>query len=319
VQSNIDFILSQLEGVKQSGAGQWISRCPAHEDRSPSLAISIGAEGQVLLYCFRGCNLDEIVSSLGIDVAALWPDSGKDISPEERRLRKVEAEQKRIGRELEDQRDRLAALERIHQCSDHIEYYNNLRDRPEAIEYWLTQGMEQKTIDSRMLGYCHRCRMDYPEMRPSYTIPVMSNGTLWNIRHRLIGEEGSKYRPHIKGLPNVLFNADDLRVNGDQIIIVEGEKKSLMATQHEWLNVGIMGKRAFKKEWADRFKKFKRVVVALDPDAEERAVEIAGLLGRNSYIAELPEKLDDMLNPYGDIRASRADVEWFFQIARKAG
>jgi len=281
------------------------------------LSISIGKEDQVLLYCFAGCDLDDVVSSLGIDVAALWPDSGKGVSPEERRLRKIEAEQKRLKRDVNEQRDRVEALERMHQCNDHIGYHNNLTYHPEAVDYWLKQGMEQYTIDSRMLGYCGSCRMDYPDLRPSYTIPVVSNGVLWNIRHRLVDVDGSKYRPHMKGLPNVLFNADDLRANGEQILIVEGEKKSLMASQCGWMNVGIMGKRGFKQEWAEKFRKFKRVVVALDPDAEDRAVEIAGLLGRRSYIAELPEKLDDMLNPYGSIRANKDDIEWFFGAARK--
>ncbi len=315
--SNIDHVLAQLEGVKQIAVDQWISRCPAHHDKTPSLSIGIGGGGQVLLYCFAGCELDDIVASLGLDVSSLCPDKGKDASPEERRLRKLEAEQKKMQREIREHSDRLAAIEKMHQCADHIDYYHNLFNRPEAVEYWMMQGMSQSTIDNYKLGYCDRCRMDYPDMRPSYTIPVISNGKLWNIRHRLVGAEGSKYRPHIKGLPNVLFNADDLRSDGPEILIVEGEKKSLCATQQGWVNVGIMGKRGFKPEWAKKFKRFKRVVVALDPDASDRAIEIAQLFGGRGRVAELPEKLDDMLNPYGEIRARPTDVKWFISTARR--
>ncbi|MEQ1600386.1 MAG: hypothetical protein ABL885_01305, partial [Methylophilaceae bacterium] len=35
----LDTLLSKLDKVKQNGAGKWIARCPAHDDRSPSLAI----------------------------------------------------------------------------------------------------------------------------------------------------------------------------------------------------------------------------------------------------------------------------------------
>ena len=315
--SNIDHVLAQLEGMNEVGPDQWISRCPAHHDKSPSLSISIGGEGQVLLYCFAGCDLDDIVASLGMDVAGLWPDRGKDTSPEELRLRKLEAGQKKMQRELREHGERLAAIERIHRCTDHVGYYHNLLNHPEAVEYWMMQGMKQHTIDRYQLGYCDECRTDYPDLRPSYTIPVVSNGHLWNIRHRLVGAVGSKYRPHMKGLPNVLFNADDLRSGENSIMIVEGEKKSLSATQQGWTNVGIMGKQGFKPEWASKFKQFKRVVVALDPDAEDRAIEIAGLFKGRGYVAELPEKLDDMLNPYGDIQAKPTDIRWLLNRARK--
>ena len=317
MESNIDYVLSRLEGVKSIGTDQWISRCPAHTDRTPSLSIGIGAEGQILLYCFAGCTVEDVAKSIGLDISELWPDSGENASPEERRLRKLEAEQAKMQRDLVDQRERIEALEKIHQCTDHIDYHANLKRYADAMTYWVLQGMTAESIESYQLGYCQRCTMDYPALRPSYTIPVISNGMLWNIRHRLIGEDSSKYRPHMKGLPNVLFNADDLRSGDETIYIFEGEKKSIIGAQNGWHNVGIMGKRGFKPEWAAKFKAFRRVVVALDPDAGDRAIEIAGLFKGRGYIAELPEKMDDMLNPYGDIQSSRNDVEYFLRRARK--
>ena len=32
-------ILDRLDGVRPTGDGRWIARCPAHDDRSPSLSI----------------------------------------------------------------------------------------------------------------------------------------------------------------------------------------------------------------------------------------------------------------------------------------
>ena len=49
-----DALLSRLDGVKKTGHGQWIARCPAHEDRSPSLSIA-EKDDRVLVHCHAGC------------------------------------------------------------------------------------------------------------------------------------------------------------------------------------------------------------------------------------------------------------------------
>lgn len=67
-------VVARLEGVITAGAGRWYARCPAHEDRSPSLSISTGDDGRVLLHCFTGCSVDEIRQALGLRWADLFPD-----------------------------------------------------------------------------------------------------------------------------------------------------------------------------------------------------------------------------------------------------
>ena len=47
-------VLDRLgESVKKLGDGKWQSRCPAHDDRSPSLSVTIGDGGRVLLHLSR--------------------------------------------------------------------------------------------------------------------------------------------------------------------------------------------------------------------------------------------------------------------------
>ena len=48
---------------KRSGKG-WAARCPAHEDKSPSLSLSEGAEGRALLRCHAGCGDEAGVPAL---------------------------------------------------------------------------------------------------------------------------------------------------------------------------------------------------------------------------------------------------------------
>lgn len=74
--SNINKILERLEGVRQSGRG-YIARCPSHSDRCPSLSIAQGDDGRVLLYCFAGCEVENICEAIGLTVGDLFPDRQK--------------------------------------------------------------------------------------------------------------------------------------------------------------------------------------------------------------------------------------------------
>ncbi len=44
--------------------------CPSHEDASPSLSITEGADGRVLVHCFAGCTFEAIRDALGIPARA---------------------------------------------------------------------------------------------------------------------------------------------------------------------------------------------------------------------------------------------------------
>jgi len=67
-------ILPNLDKCKQNGPFRWTACCPAHKDKSPSFQIKLADDGRLLFHCFAGCSIDEICSSLGIDVQDLFPD-----------------------------------------------------------------------------------------------------------------------------------------------------------------------------------------------------------------------------------------------------
>ena len=73
----IDRIIAALEAAgcspRRSGDGR-SSRCPAHDDRNPSLSINEGMDGCVLLKSHAGCELDGIVAALGLSKSDLFPD-----------------------------------------------------------------------------------------------------------------------------------------------------------------------------------------------------------------------------------------------------
>lgn len=70
-------VLDRLKRVKRSGAG-WSALCPAHEDRSASLTVGIGAEDKILLNCHAGCTTPEIVGALGLLMSDLFKESPKE-------------------------------------------------------------------------------------------------------------------------------------------------------------------------------------------------------------------------------------------------
>jgi hypothetical protein len=64
--------LARALGGRKSGEG-WMARCPAHDDRNPSLSIN-DRGGRVLVHCFAGCPQDAVIEELkrlGAAVAVL--------------------------------------------------------------------------------------------------------------------------------------------------------------------------------------------------------------------------------------------------------
>lgn len=84
--------LAHLERVKEERPGQYKARCPAHDDRNPSLSVATGDDGRVLLYCHAGCSYQEIVEALGMQPGDLFSDNGAETAhqgPAERRIVKT--------------------------------------------------------------------------------------------------------------------------------------------------------------------------------------------------------------------------------------
>jgi DNA polymerase I-like protein with 3'-5' exonuclease and polymerase domains len=50
-------------GGHKTGTG-WIAHCPLHDDRTPSLSISQGKNGKVLVHCHAGCNQRDVFASV---------------------------------------------------------------------------------------------------------------------------------------------------------------------------------------------------------------------------------------------------------------
>lgn len=70
----IDNLISRLDKVKSTGKGKWLACCPAHSDKTPSLAVRQTDDERILLHCFAGCSVESVLGAVGMDFADLHPE-----------------------------------------------------------------------------------------------------------------------------------------------------------------------------------------------------------------------------------------------------
>lgn len=68
-------VLAKLDHVRRRGDTA-VACCPAHEDKNPSLSVSRGIDGRVLVYCHAGCTFEAIGDALGMPRADFAPSGG---------------------------------------------------------------------------------------------------------------------------------------------------------------------------------------------------------------------------------------------------
>jgi len=65
--------IAKALGGRKAGGG-WMARCPAHDDRTPSLSIRDADDGKVLVRCHTGC--DQMLVIAALRSLGLWPEGG---------------------------------------------------------------------------------------------------------------------------------------------------------------------------------------------------------------------------------------------------
>ncbi len=80
------------EELTMALGGHWhgaygTARCPAHDDREPSLSIRGGLDGEPVFHCFAGCDWRDIKDALR--ARGLLPEHGPGHAPPPRRRRRL--------------------------------------------------------------------------------------------------------------------------------------------------------------------------------------------------------------------------------------
>lgn len=94
--------------ICESRGGKWsgtkgMACCPAHDDRTPSLGVSLGRQA-ILFHCFAGCDQQNVLAALareGFEAPALFSGSATTNEPESTSTRKPSAVALRIWRDAQ--------------------------------------------------------------------------------------------------------------------------------------------------------------------------------------------------------------------------
>lgn len=71
--------LNYFDNVKLSGRNQYTARCPIHGDLHNSLSIGYNSDkSHILAYCHAGCDVKEVLNSVGLKMSDLYSENIKD-------------------------------------------------------------------------------------------------------------------------------------------------------------------------------------------------------------------------------------------------
>jgi hypothetical protein len=73
VRKVLDALAPRGKGLRSTPRG-WQARCPAHDDRTPSLSIAQGNDGRALVHCHAGCRIEQIVAALSLTLSDLFAE-----------------------------------------------------------------------------------------------------------------------------------------------------------------------------------------------------------------------------------------------------
>lgn len=78
-------LLSRLDRPKKIGRDRWVARCPAHDDKRPSLSVRELDDGRVLVHCFAGCDTESVLGAVNLSFSDLFPEKPLDHAPRVRK------------------------------------------------------------------------------------------------------------------------------------------------------------------------------------------------------------------------------------------
>jgi hypothetical protein len=249
--NKLDAVLEKLQGVRITG-GRYTAKCPAHDDRTPSLSVWLG-DKWVMLKCFAGCEYDAIRRAMGLE----WKDLVLDEDAPATRRRPIGQ------RELE--------LTSMACCL-------RLQNEPEVLlrmrygRGWAAQAFE-------MLG------VGWDGSR--LTLPVRdAAGKLHDVlRYDPFTKQGRKVLAG-KGKSRLPFPAPET-VDTRILFLVEGEGTAISMLSVGLHAVGLPGSltpsynvsrpgawrgTGWHKKWAERFTRFQHLVLLPDCDGQGRAL-----------------------------------------------
>jgi hypothetical protein len=71
----VEEFIGRLQKVRRTSDQSWTACCPAHEDKSPSMAVREMPDGRILIHCFAECATEDILAAVGMTFKDIMPEA----------------------------------------------------------------------------------------------------------------------------------------------------------------------------------------------------------------------------------------------------
>ena len=280
IHDKLDVFLERLEKVRRNGAG-YIARCPAHEDDEPSLSVAQG-ERWIIFHCFAGCDRDDIRLKLGIEWSDLVLD---DLPPSERKPRR---------------RDWRAIELESFACAVRLQHEPKVLERLRFGRGWAAKALEKLTV-----GW-DGSRLTLPVRTADLKLHDVLRYDPFSTGGRKVLAGKSKSR-----LP---WPSPEYAEKIDTLFLVEGEGTAISMTSVGLTAIALPGSvskpttsiqrpgswqgAGWHRKWADRFTRFRKIILLPDCDEQGRALMRAASYdltksGVTNYVIDIGRKTTD--------------------------
>ena len=93
LQQTLRHIIDRTNAKNSGDGNSYLGLCPAHEDRNPSLSLTLG-DNKILLNCHAGCSFDGIVSAVGMNQSQFFVHSDNSKTPQKKEVCRYRYEKK---------------------------------------------------------------------------------------------------------------------------------------------------------------------------------------------------------------------------------
>lgn len=244
--SPFDKIIPLLNNVHYTGPRKASALCPGHEDKQNSLSVSEGDDVKLLLKCYAGCEIEKIVSAVGLTMADLFKPSSRAAY---RRDRKAEEKNKRadVGQKVERKTQQPAMG-----CT--LAQYASSKHLPEGFLTGI--GLSDYAYSGRPAVKMAYRDADGAQNVNRYRIALGNDG---GTGSRFLWEKGSKATLY------GLWLLPRAREKG-YVVLCEGESDAQTLWYHDIPALGIPGASMWKEDWAQHFDSIDTIFLVVEPD-----------------------------------------------------
>jgi hypothetical protein len=221
-------VLAKLERVRKVRGG-WVARCPAHEDRNPSLSLTV-KEGKVLIHCHAGCTFESICVAIGIKTSDLFLNNRPGPAPARPRTAAIpkanrSVRSQKFGGTEED-------VERMHRDlvkNSQVQMYINSRGISLSVAEKLRWGATKWRFRNDQGRWVEKLALAVPHYR---------EGKLVGIKFKTI--DGTKLFSQLPGSSiEGLYALGQLDPNAGDVLVLEGPEDAALAISHGFNAVAI--------------------------------------------------------------------------------